>query len=104
MRLQPNISKTVFHSFLFALGGAPTVAMSIILLRNIPTELQNTVFVSLTAIFACFLVPLILIQNLYLLFKRNNEYIEDHLSWLLKVYLGLNICCLLFWISYLLLH
>lgn len=30
MKLQPTISKTIFYSFLFAIGGSPTLAMLII--------------------------------------------------------------------------
>ncbi|KCX98641.1 hypothetical protein J584_1073, partial [Acinetobacter sp. 72431] len=30
MKLQPTISKTIFYSFLFAIGGSPTLAMLVI--------------------------------------------------------------------------
>ncbi len=34
MKLQPTISKTIFYSFLFAIGGSPTLAMLIIYGQN----------------------------------------------------------------------
>ena len=68
--MHKNISGTIFYSLLFAMGGAPTIAMLIIHAQTKDPNIIYGVFISLTVIIACILVPLILIQNAFLFFKR----------------------------------
>lgn len=68
--MHKNISGTIFYSLLFAMGGAPTIAMLIIQAQTKDPNIIYGVFISLTVIIACILVPLILIQNAFLFFKR----------------------------------
>lgn len=70
MKLQPTISKTIFYSFLFAIGGSPTLAMLIIYGQNYNPDFFMTAFMSLSVLIACVLIPVVLIQNSYLLWKR----------------------------------
>ncbi len=72
MKLQPTISKTIFYSFLFAIGGSPTLAMLIIYGQNYNPDFFMTAFMSLSVLIACVLIPVVLIQNSYLLWKRKN--------------------------------
>jgi len=98
MKLLPNISKTIFHSFIFALGGAPTIAMWLSTERVADPELFFSAFISLTVLLACVLLPIIFIQNIFLLIKRQSPIVEDkvaHLSWF---YLILNVICLIYWL------
>ena len=64
--MHKNISGTIFYSLLFAMGGAPTIAMLIIQAQTKDPNIIYGVFISLTVIIACILVPLILIQNAFL--------------------------------------
>ena len=57
-------------------------------------------FIGLSVIFACILVPLVLIQNAYLFYKRTNPALEEKMEVVSQMYLGLNIFCLVFWIFY----
>ena len=100
MKLQPNISKTIFHSFLFAIGGSPTIAMWLIQQQNHDQTMFITIFMSLSALIACILIPIVFIQNSFLLWKRNSVIVEDKIKPLSLVYLGLNILCLIFWIFF----
>ncbi|SPL72361.1 hypothetical protein [Acinetobacter stercoris] len=100
MKLQPNISKTLIYSFLFAVGGCPTIAMWLIAGQTQDQELLLTAFISLTVLTACILVPLILIQNTFLLVKRNSITIEDKVKPLSIAYLVLNVLCLIYWLLY----
>ncbi|TCM67268.1 hypothetical protein EC844_10937 [Acinetobacter calcoaceticus] len=98
MKLLPNISKTIIHSFLFAIGGAPTIAMIISSLQTNDQELLFQAFVGLTIIFACVLIPLIFIQNLFLLIKRQSVVVEDKIKPLSQFYLLLNVGSLIYWL------
>lgn len=98
MKLLPNISKTIFHSFIFALGGAPTIAMWLSEQRVTDPELFFSVFISLTILLACILLPLIFLQNLFLLIKRQSPAIEDKVLHLSHFYLILNVVCLIYWL------
>ncbi|WP_140153964.1 hypothetical protein, partial [Acinetobacter baumannii] len=57
MKLQPTISKTIFYSFLFAIGGSPTLAMLIIYGQNYNLDFFMTAFMSLSVLIACVLIP-----------------------------------------------
>jgi len=48
MKLQPTISKTIFYSFLFAIGGSPTLAMLVIYGQNYNPDFFMTAFMSLS--------------------------------------------------------
>ncbi|MEQ1087236.1 hypothetical protein [Acinetobacter seifertii] len=98
MKLQPAISKTMFYSFLFAIGGSPTLAMLVIYGQNYNQDFFMTAFLSLSVLFACVLIPVVLIQNSYLLWKRKSPTLEEKVKTLSHVYLSLNIICLIFWI------
>ena len=96
--MQNNIASTIFYSLLFAMGGAPTIAMLIIKTQNVDEAVFYQVFIGLSVIIACILVPLILIQNAYLLYKRKNEVIEQKIKPLSQFYFVLNVLCLVFWL------
>lgn len=100
MQLQPNISKTIFYSFLFALGGAPTLAMLIASQQTRDPHLLMSAFVGLSVVLVCIFVPIVLIQNTFLLAKRHNLKLEDRLKGLSNIYFALNIGCLIFWILF----
>lgn len=95
-----NISGTIFYSLFFAMGGAPTIAMLIIRAQTDNPDIIFNALIGLTVIIACILVPIILIQNGCLWFKRHDEKLEEKIKPLMKVYLGLDILCLLYWLSY----
>lgn len=98
--MQKNIAGTMFYSLLFAMGGAPTIAMLIIQAQLHDPALVYQVFIGLSVMIACILVPLILIQNTYLFFKRNDEVLNEKLEVWSQVYLVLNGLCLLYWVGY----
>lgn len=98
MKLLPNISKTIIHSFIFALGGAPTIAMWLSMQRVTDSNVFLSVFISLTVIIACILLPVIFIQNIFLLIKRQSTVVEDKVVYLGNFYLFLNVICLLYWV------
>ena len=100
MKLQPRIAQTIFYSLLFAIGGAPTIAMWIIVLQTNDPNVFMAAFMGLTVIIACVVVPLILLQNAYLLFKRNDLKLEDHVKPLLHFYFVVNVICLISWILF----
>lgn len=97
--MQKNISTTIFYSLLFAMGGAPTIAMLIIRAQTQDPVLIYQALIGLSVIIACLLVPLILLQNTYLLLKRKNTVLEERIKPVSNVYLALNILCLLYWLS-----
>lgn len=97
--MQHELSATLFYSFLFALGGAPTIAMLIIRIQTDNPDIIYSALIGLSAIIACVLVPLILIQNSILILKRKNESLLRNLKFLKYFYLSLNACCLVFWIG-----
>ncbi|MFD1439747.1 hypothetical protein [Acinetobacter terrae] len=98
--MHKNISGTIFYSLLFAMGGAPTIAMLIIQAQTKDPSIIYTAFIGLSVIIACILVPLILIQNAILFFKRKNEQLEQKIKPMCQVYLVLNILCLIYWLSF----
>ena len=95
-----NISGAIFYSLLFAMGGAPTIAMLIIQAQTQDPNIIYTAFIGLSVIIACILVPLILIQNAILFFKRKNEQLEQKIKPMCQVYLVLNALCLIYWLSF----
>lgn len=98
--MHKNISGTIFYSLLFAMGGAPTIAMLIIQAQTQDPNIIYGVFISLSVIIACILVPLILIQNAFLFFKRKNDQLEEKIKPLCQAYLVLNALCLIYWLSF----
>ena len=74
--MHKNISGTMFYSLLFAMGGAPTIAMLIIHAQTQDPVVINNALLGLSVIIACILVPLILIQNAFLFLKRKSETLE----------------------------
>lgn len=100
MKLQPHIAQTIFYALLFAIGGAPTIAMWIISLQTADPDIFMAAFMGLTVIIACILVPIILLQNTYLLFKRHDLALENKIKPLLRFYFIINIVCLISWIIF----
>ena len=98
--MHKNISATIFYSLLFAVGGAPTIAMLIIQAQTQDPNIIYNAFIGLSVIIACILVPLILIQNAILFFKRKNEQLEQKIKPFCQVYLVLNVLCLIYWLSF----
>ncbi len=96
--MQKNISGTMFYSLLFAMGGAPTIAMLIITAQTNDPVVINSALIGLSVIIACILVPVILIQNAFLFFKRKSVQLEESIEPLCHIYLVLNILCLLYWL------
>lgn len=56
----------MFYSLLFAMGGAPTIAMLIIRAQTQDPDIIYGAFIGLSVIIACVLVPVILLQNAFL--------------------------------------
>jgi hypothetical protein len=98
MNAYPNITKTILYSLIFAIGGAPTLAMLMIKAQTSDPNVIYQALISLSVVIACILVPIILIQNTFLLFKRSVA-IESRISVLLYFYLILDVLCLLYWLS-----
>ena len=98
--MHKNISATIFYSLLLAMGGAPTIAMLIIQAQTQDPNIIYNAFIGLSVIIACILVPLILIQNAILFFKRKNEQLEQKIKPFCQVYLVLNVLCLIYWLSF----
>ena len=96
--MHKNISGTMFYSLLFAMGGAPTIAMMMISAQTNDPAIINSALIGLSVIIACILVPMILIQNSILFFKRKDPVWEEKIQPLCHVYLGLNILCLVYWL------
>jgi hypothetical protein len=78
--MHKNISGTMFYSLLFAMGGAPTIAMLIIRAQTQDPDIIYGAFIGLSVIIACVLVPVILLQNAFLFFKRKSEILEEKLN------------------------
>ena len=97
--MHKNISGTMFYSLLFAMGGAPTIAMLIIRTQTQDPDIIYGAFIGLSVIIACVLVPVILLQNAFLFFKRKSEILEEKIKTLCYLYLGLNIVCLIYWLT-----
>ena len=98
--MQNTISLTIFYSLLFAMGGAPTIAMLIIQSQPHDAAMLYQIFIGLSVMVACVLVPLILLQNGYLWWRRKDEQLAERIRPLMHTYLGLNIGCLVFWVLY----
>ena len=98
--MQKNIAGTIFYSLLFAMGGAPTIAMMIIQGQTTDPDVIYSALIGLSVIIACVLVPIVLIQNAYLWFKRNDEKLAEKIKPVGQVYLVLNVVCLIYWLSY----
>ncbi|WP_374666962.1 hypothetical protein [Acinetobacter sp.] len=96
--MQKYTSGTIFYSLLFAMGGAPTIAMVIIRAQTQDPAIVYQALVGLSVIIACILVPVILIQNAILFLKRHNPAIEQKLEPVCRMYLVLNACCLIYWL------
>ncbi|AOA59984.1 hypothetical protein [Acinetobacter larvae] len=99
MNLLPNISKTILHSFIFALGGTPTLAMWLSERQTQQPEQFMAYFVSLTVLIACIIFPVVFIQNSFLLWKRLDPNIDNKITKLSYFYLILNIICMIYWIT-----
>lgn len=97
--MQKNIAATMFYSLLFAMGGAPTIAMLIIRAQTSNPEIIYSALVGLSVIIACVLVPVILIQNAILYAKRKSETLEQKIKPLSQFYLVLNVLCLIYWLA-----
>ncbi|MCG7221144.1 MULTISPECIES: hypothetical protein [unclassified Acinetobacter] len=97
--MQKNISSTIFYSLIFAMGGAPTIAMLIIQAQTNDLNIINNALLGLSVMVACVLVPIILIQNAFLFIKRNDQYLEQKIIPLKNIYLTLNVICLIYWLA-----
>ena len=102
--MHKNISSTILHSLIFAMGGAPTIAILIIHAQTQDPAIVFSAFVGLSVILACILVPVILIQNAYLWFKRKDEKLEEKIKPVGQFYMVLNVLCLIYWLSYQFMH
>ena len=49
---------------------------------------------------ACVLVPVVLLQNGYLYFKRKDAALNEKIEPLMHFYLVINVLCLLYWLIY----
>lgn len=97
--MQKNISSTIFYSLIFAMGGAPTIAMLIIQAQTNDMNIINNALLGLSVMVACVLVPIILIQNAFLFIKRNDQHLEQKIIPLKNIYLTLNVICLIYWLA-----
>ncbi|MFW1734572.1 hypothetical protein ACG94V_10640 [Acinetobacter sp. ULE_I001] len=97
--MQKNISSTIFYSLIFAMGGAPTIAMLIIQAQTTDLNIINNALLGLSVMVACVLVPVILIQNAFLFIKRNDQLLEKKIIPLKNIYLMLNVICLIYWLA-----
>lgn len=97
--MQKNISSTIFYSLIFAMGGAPTIALLIINAQTNDPQIINQALLGLSVIIACILVPLVLVQNAFLFAKRKNTVLEEKIVPLKNIYLALNVMCLLYWLA-----
>lgn len=96
--MNKNITNTIFYSLIFAMGGAPTIALMIIHAQTSDPAIINNALLGLSVIIACILVPLVLIQNAYLFAKRKDSVLDTKIEPLKVIYLGLNILCLVYWL------
>jgi len=97
--MQKNISSTIFYSLIFAMGGAPTIAMMIIQAQTSDPNVINNALLGLSVIIACILVPIVLVQNAFLFLKRKDTHLEDKIKPLKNIYLLLNVVCLVYWLA-----
>lgn len=96
--MQKNISSTMFYSLIFAMGGAPTIAMLIIQAQTTDPAIVSQALLGLSVMIACILVPIVLIQNAFLFFKRNDQQLEQKIIPLKNIYLVFNVLCLVYWL------
>ncbi|TNL52253.1 phosphoethanolamine transferase domain-containing protein [Acinetobacter bereziniae] len=96
--MQKNISSTMFYSLIFAMGGAPTIAMLIIQAQTTDPAIVSQALLGLSVMITCILVPIVLIQNAFLFFKRNDQQLEQKIIPLKNIYLALNVLCLVYWL------
>lgn len=96
--MQKNISSTMFYSLIFAMGGAPTIAMLIIQAQTTDPAIVSQALLGLSVMIACILISIVLIQNAFLFFKRNNQQLEQKIIPLKNIYLALNVLCLVYWL------
>lgn len=54
----------------------------------------------LTVIIACIMVPILLIQNAYLLYKRQDPILDEKIHGLSKFYFMLDLACLASWVYF----
>ncbi|WP_010111282.1 hypothetical protein [Acinetobacter sp. P8-3-8] len=94
-----NISNTIFYSLIFAMGGAPTIALMIIQAQTTDQAVVNSALLGLSVIIACILVPIILLQNAILFAKRKSVVLDEKIKPLSKIYLILNVICLVYWLA-----
>ena len=97
--MQKNIANTIFYSSLFAIGGAPTIAMIMIKAQTSNPELIYQALFSVSAMMACILVPIIFMQNTYLFIKRHHTAMDQRILPISRFYLTLNVLCLIYWLS-----
>jgi hypothetical protein len=88
----------MFYSLIFAMGGAPTIAMLIIQAQTTDPAIVSQALLGLSVMIACILVPIVLIQNAFLFFKRNDQQLEQKIIPLKNIYLALNVLCLVYWL------
>ncbi|MEB3752890.1 hypothetical protein [Acinetobacter sp. MD2(2019)] len=100
MKLNADLTKTLFYSFLFALGGAPSIAMLIVSDQTHHQDVLLSGFIGLTLVLACVFLPLILLQNIFLLLVRHQPRFHKLTQVLGKIYFALNLICLLFWLLF----
>ena len=81
------------------MGGAPTIALMIIQAQTTDQTVVNSALLGLSVIIACILVPIILLQNAVLFAKRKSVILNEKIKPLSKIYLGLNVICLLYWLA-----
>jgi uncharacterized membrane protein YidH (DUF202 family) len=80
------------------MGGAPTIAMLIIQAQTTDPAIISQALLGLSVMIACILVPIVLIQNAFLFFKRNDQQLEQKIIPLKNIYLVLNVICLVYWL------
>jgi hypothetical protein len=80
------------------MGGAPTIAMLIIQAQTTDPAIVSQALLGLSVMIACILVPIVLIQNAFLFFKRNDQQLEQKIIPLKNIYLALNVLCLVYWL------
>ena len=97
--MQTEFAKALFYSLLFAIGGAPTIAMWIIRLQISDPNLWWPPFVGLTLILACILAPVILLQNTFLYLKKK-EWKDASYEGFAKTYFFIDLICLASWLYF----
>ena len=78
MKLQPTISKPFFILFI-CYRWFTHISNADYYGQNYNLDFFMTAFMSLSVLIACVLIPVVLIQNSYLLWKRKNPNLEEKL-------------------------